>query len=210
MALLIAGSALLASYGASYGIALWKLKKTSALSYSTLHRALPFGHWLQIRQKAGFSFKNSSGGGGPLFEATLIWAFEAILVFGAAAFCLRDLSNIPYCEPCRHWTTGREAALPCASRHGVEELLQSGGVDAILNVPADRAPSGTRWLILAVHLCPACRVTGFLSLVWRQDKHPQDIRSSVRTVLANNIVLTKRQRELVLWRLIGRRDPPWT
>ncbi len=210
MALLIAGSALLASYYTGYGIALWKIKqKTPYLSYATLHKGLPFGQWLAMRREAGFSFKDYSGGAGPPFGATLIWVVEAMLVVGIPGFLLYRLRHTPYCEPCRRWTTEREAALPCANSQTAADLLQSGGVDAILNMRGDSNPTGTRWLVLVVHLCPVCRVSALLSLVWRRDKHPQEIEGSARQVLANNIILTKRQRDLLLTRLNGWGDPLW-
>ncbi len=126
----------------------------------------PFFMWAYM----SFLYENGSwslDGGDALTGPALaaVWLTEAILILGTAVVVGRSwTANLPFCETCQCWHTGKEGLLHLAA--GPDDprwqRVESGDLRALDELPYGVEPQGQA-IRLDLSLCPECEETGFVT-----------------------------------------------
>ena len=107
------------------------------------------------------------GGGNPLkgTGVLILWAVEALVIFGTAFVAKATYGNSPFCEDCNQWTeeTKELAQLPVSAEDPAWQQFAAGDLDAVkrLQVVQD-AP---QYVELQMATCSSCERSDFVSAV---------------------------------------------
>lgn len=137
----------------------------------------PGGLWQvieKVNEVGAWSFKGATPTGGILWA---LWAAEALIIVGVAAWIAALMIDDPYCETCGTWTTGRQGVATSAKgdASSLREALERKDFAGAL-AGAGPAVNVVEWLRYDVHECGQCGDTNTLSVieVKVKDKGPED------------------------------------
>jgi hypothetical protein len=119
-------------------------------------RVQSFAGYLDWSAQQGVEITSAHGASKPLNlgrqGSYAYWGMEAVIVAIISAGMARRRAGEPFCLACDRWKTGRELGVFAAKAKAVGQVVESGNLDELLDVPA---ASGAETAI-SVYECPQC------------------------------------------------------
>ncbi len=104
----------------------------------------------------------------------ILWALEALIIFGTAISSRGKFGSAPFCEDCDEWTneTVDLANLPVAPDDPAWDKFSTGDLDAVKKLQL--VVDSMQYVELQVATCPTCENSDFVSAVGVVLKHGKD------------------------------------
>lgn len=173
-------------------------EQTPGADVDAVAREVPFGKYLEIKQKVGWKVKNEGSSNPTTFNGWLVtatWICEALILLGGALFGAWKALDEPYCERCNRWCDHAAFRLPGVGRAEADRALGSGDLAALGQLTPGPDANGMQWIELTLEQCGGCKETGFLSVTEKQVFQKGKRVNEKSKKLARHLVLDTAARE---------------
>jgi hypothetical protein len=142
--------------------------RRSASLLRFIQRPQVIWHWILRFNEVGTRTLGSGSSATPISGIALwiIWALEALCIFGGAWAAVKELArNIPFCERCQKWCSGlRGFARTKPSEPGdLKTRLEAGDMDFMPALPIFSGDLG-RYFQWSYNQCPQCKTFNTLTV----------------------------------------------
>mgnify|MGYP006280531391 CR=1 FL=1 len=130
-----------------------------------------FSDWINMRVEQGYVITRmtSSSDGGPPISGVFVygvWAIEAVIIVGAAAWGGFESAGAAFCESCGKWATDVGAFLyPNPTDEVVESIDNAGSLETVAEPEIAFGHDPDRSLRYDVEECPECDDSKYLSVI---------------------------------------------
>ena len=133
-------------------------EKQLELTTEQVKKELPFSKYVELKVEEGWQVSNHGSSGSKMngVMVYIIWGLEGLILLGVALAMTWAAVGEPYCERCNQWGAPRKMLLQGLSRSDADPPLQSGDLDAVIQLPLPPDPNLSVALALTATLCPRC------------------------------------------------------